>query len=150
MDKKVIIGIVAAILVIVVVLLGNEVSKENKLKKQNESDKTSKTKLATSYTYDFYEEKSYKSNGIEMKYVVKKVGKDIEAGTYLMKANIGVNPSFMIIISDVYQDNPDMLPRNLWRNYKWKRIVHKRIKRGAILIYDWNNKFKRKNGNYKD
>ena len=113
MDKKVVIGIVAAILVIVVALLGNEVSKENKLKKQNESDKTNKTKLATSYTYDFYEERTYNSDGIEMRYVVKQVGKDIEAGTYLMKANYGFKPSFVIIISDIYKDNPDMLPRNL-------------------------------------
>jgi hypothetical protein len=56
----------------------------------------------------------------------------------------------MIIISDVYQDNPDMLPRNLWRNYKWKWIIHKRIKRRTIYLHDCNNKFERSNGNYKD
>lgn len=110
MDKKAVIGIVAAIIVIVVTAIGIETSKENKKKAKYEN---TKTKLATSYTYDFYEERTYKSNGIEMKYVVKKVGKDIEAGTYSMKANIGLKPSFMIIISDVYQENPDMLPRNL-------------------------------------
>lgn len=110
MDKKVVIGIVVVILIFVSICLGIETSKENKKKAKYEN---TKTKLATSYTYDFYEEKTYKSNGIEMKYVVKKVGKDIEAGTYSMKANIGLKPSFMIIISDVYQDNPDMLPRNL-------------------------------------
>lgn len=110
MDKKVVIGIVVVILIFVGICLGIETSKENKKKAKYEN---TKTKLATSYTYDLYEEKTYKSNGIEMKYVVKKVGKDIEAGTYSMKANIGANPSFMIIISDIYQDNPDMLPRNL-------------------------------------
>lgn len=113
MDKKAVIGIVAAIIVIVVTAIGIETSKENKLRKNTIKNEINNTTLATSYTYDFYEEKTYKSNGIEMKYVVKKVGKDIEAGNYSMKANIGLNPSFIIIISDIYQDNPDMLPRNL-------------------------------------
>lgn len=113
MDKKVVIGIVVAIIVIVVTAIGIETSKENKLRRNTIKNEINNTTLATSYTYDFYEEKTYKSNGTEMKYVVKKVGKDIEAGTYSMKANIGLNPSFMIIISDIYQDNPDMLPRNL-------------------------------------
>lgn len=113
MDKKVVIGIVVIVLIVLSIFFAIETKKQNEMKEKMERNYAEKHKLATSYTYDFYEEKTYKSNGIEMKYVVKKVGKDIEAGTYSMKANIGLNPSFMIIISDVYQDNPDMLPRNL-------------------------------------
>lgn len=113
MDKKAVIGIVAAIIVIVVTAIGIETSKENKLRRNTIKNEISNTTLATSYTYDFYEEKTFTSNGVALNYVVKQVGKDIEAGTYSMKANIGANPSFMIRISDIYQENPDMLPRNL-------------------------------------
>ena len=130
MDKKVVIGIIVVILIFVGICLGIETSKENKKKAKYEN---TKTKLATSYTYDFEEERTYNSAGIEMRYVVKKVGKDIEAGTYLMKANIGANPSFIIGISDIYQYDIDLIVEDYDAIINENESYTKELKEGQYI-----------------
>lgn len=100
MNKKVIYGIVAIIIIILAIFIG--------INAKNEKNTTKNTDLI--YTYDYKEEKTFKSQGIERNFVVKQVGKDFSEGTYTFSAVDEYKTSFLIIISDIYQDNPDMLP----------------------------------------
>lgn len=100
MNKKVIYGIVAIIIIILAIFIG--------INTKNEKNTTKNTDLV--YTYDYKEEKTYKSQGIERNFVVKQVGKDFSEGTYTFSAVDEYKTSFLIIISDIYQDNPDLLP----------------------------------------
>ena len=98
MNKKVIYGIIFIAIVILAVVIG--------IKSQPKKEKDE----SLVYTYDYTEEKTFKSQGVERNFVVKQIGKDFSEGTYTFSALDEYKTNFLVIISDVYQDNPDLLP----------------------------------------
>lgn len=110
MNKKIIYGIVAIIIIILAIFIGIELNKENRIKEENKK-RLEEIQRTTTYEYKLEDSKTFNDNGIIRRFNVVKIGDNLKEGIYEIKAaDYNKKTSFLIIISDIYQENPNLLP----------------------------------------